>query len=99
MSTVKRWMLGFYEIDRAWGGSEEGGWWFDCGQLVRPLKMVIGTEEQAWAQARRANDLLDVLQRRKRDVGSVIYSGGRHRVCVYENSLPAAYPEQRPHYE
>lgn len=26
--------LAVYEIDRAYGGSEEGGWWYDCGRLV-----------------------------------------------------------------
>ena len=26
--------LAVYEIDRAYGGPEEGGWWFDTGRLV-----------------------------------------------------------------
>lgn len=26
--------LAVYEVDRAYGGPEEGGWWFDCGRLV-----------------------------------------------------------------
>src|SRR4051794_29723324 len=23
-----------YEVDRAYGGAEEGGWWFDTGQAI-----------------------------------------------------------------
>lgn len=26
--------LAVYEVDQAYGGSEEGGWWYDCGRLV-----------------------------------------------------------------
>ena len=26
--------LAVYEVDRAYGGSEEGGWWYDTGRLV-----------------------------------------------------------------
>lgn len=94
----KRFILAFYEIDRAYGGPEEGGWWYDCGDLVRPLMVVTG-EQRAYELARRANKLLDRLQRRKRGVGSVAYTGGRHVVSVYENTAPARYPEHRPYYE
>ncbi|CAG0982501.1 hypothetical protein RHIZO_01814 [Rhizobiaceae bacterium] len=33
-------VLAFYEIDRAYGGPEEGGWWYDTGRLVRILAHV-----------------------------------------------------------
>ena len=29
-----RYIIALYEIDRAYGGGEEGGWWFDTGELV-----------------------------------------------------------------
>lgn len=61
-------VLAIYEIDRAYGGPEEGGWWYDCGQLVR----IIGTARtstRAYQLAARANRLLDRLQRHTRPVG------------------------------
>ena len=32
-----RYVVAFYEIDRRYGGPEEGGWWYDCGALLRAL--------------------------------------------------------------
>ncbi len=90
--------VAFYEIDRAYGGPEEGGWWFDTGQFVRVSK-AFKSEDAAYRYCRRANDLLHILQRDKRDVGSVIYDGGRYAAEVFEGHVPAFYPETRPHYE
>lgn len=91
-------VVAFYEIDRAWGGPEEGGWWFDCGQLVRTFR-VAKSEDEALGLARRANDLLHVLQRNCCSVGSVLYDGGRYEARVYSNTAPAFFPETVPHYE
>lgn len=93
-----RYVLAFYELDRRYGGPEEGGWWYDCGRLVR-LFRITASEEHAYALARRANDLLHRLQRDKRDVGSVLYAGGRYACEIWENTAPAFYPERAPHYE
>ena len=91
-------VLAFYEIDRAYGGPEEGGWWYDTGQLVR-IWRTCKTEDKAFAVARRANRLLEHLQRHRLDLGSVIYNGGRHLVAVHENFAPRFYPQIRPRYE
>ncbi len=95
---AKRFILAFYEIDRRFGGQEEGGWYYDCGELVR-LSRIFTTEESAYRAANRANRLLAHIQRGKRGVGSVLYRGGRHAAEVYENIAPQRYPESRPHYE
>jgi hypothetical protein len=90
--------VAFYEIDRAYGGPEEGGWWFYTGTFVR-IARTFKTEAAAYAYARRANALLYVLQRGKRDVSSVLYSGGRYAAEVYDDLPPAHYPASRPYYE
>jgi len=91
-------ILAFYEIDLGYGGPEEGGWWFNTGSLARPLRLCRN-EEQAYKLARRANRLLDFLQRKKIQVSSAAYRGGIHEVLVFENELPKGYPERRPRYE
>lgn len=91
-------VVAFYEIDRAYGGSEEGGWWYDCGTLER-LHAVCKTQDAANAIARRANRLLRHLQRNSRGVSSVAYTGGHYCAEVYEDTAPASYPETRPYYE
>jgi len=90
--------VAFYEIDREYGGGEEGGWWYDTGTLKRLFK-VCKSESAAYAAADRANRLLDHLQRRGRSVSSILYAGGRFHAQVYEGSPPDHYPESRPYYE
>lgn len=53
-------ILAFYEIDRAWGGPEEGGWWYDTGTFVRVIALHYH-DEAAVAAMRRANRLLERL--------------------------------------
>ena len=95
---MTKYILGFYEVDRAYGGPEEGGWWYDTAKLVRPLSVITGAD-RAFDLAHRANRLLDRLQRHKRDTGSMAYDGGRHRVIVHPDRLPDYFPEETPHYE
>jgi hypothetical protein len=90
--------VAFYEIDRAYGGSEEGGWWFNTGRLER-IARTFKNEDAAYKFCRRANSLLHTIQRGSREVGSVIYGGGRFTAEVYDTPPPAFYPETRPHYE
>ena len=63
--------IAFYEIDRAYGGSEEGGWWFDTGRLER-IARTFKNEAAAYKWCNRANHILDVIQRDCRNVESVI---------------------------
>lgn len=93
-----RFVVAFYEIDRACGGVEEGGWWYDTGRLVR-LHRVCATEARAGAAAARANRLLAKLQRGRRPVSSVAYTGGCHAALVFEGNPPPGFPEKRPHYK
>jgi hypothetical protein len=91
-------LVAFYEIDRQYGGPEEGGWWYDSGELVR-LHSLEGNKEEAYRKSRRLNGLLRLVQRGRKSVGSVIYDGGRFAAVVYKNKAPDHYPEERPHYE
>lgn len=92
-----RYVVAFYEIDRAYGGPEEGGWWYDTGVLERPIALTQ-TSDAAVAIAARANRLLDRLQRNKRPVSSIAYDGGRHRALVFSKLAPPQSPEERPIY-
>ncbi len=91
-------VVAFYEIDRAYGGPEEGGWWYDTGELQRTIAEHRDAE-RAYAYALRANRLLDRLQRHSRSPSSMAYSGGRHAAWVFEDTAPTHYPLTRPRYE
>lgn len=93
-----RFVIAFYELDRHFGGPEEGGWWYDAGTLARVFR-VCTSETIANAHAARANSLLARVQRHRRHVGSVLYDGGRFSACVFERTAPEAFPAVRPRYE
>ena len=91
-------IVAFYEIDREFGGAEEGGWYYDSGRFVRAIGFYL-TDDAAMTAVRRANRLLDRLQRHRRTVESVLYNGGRYRAFSFTGLPPERFPEARPHYE
>jgi len=95
---MQKFVVAFYAVDRACGGPEEGGWWYDTGELVR-LHALFRSENAAIRAAARANRLLDLVQCGHARVDSVLYAGGRYRACVFERHAPAQFPEQRPRFE
>ena len=95
---MQKFVVAFYAIDRAWGGPEEGGWWYDCGEFVR-LHALFRGEDRAAKAAMRANRLLDIIQRGQRRIDSVLYAGGRFRACVFEGQAPPRFPLTRPRYD
>lgn len=83
-----------YEVDRAYGGPEEGGWYYDTGRLI--------TSRQVPAEsAYTTRD--ELVQKYPKGEGrkaswSVLYCGGDYRVYV-EDHPGADFPEHTPHYE
>lgn len=89
--------VAIYELDRSYGGPEEGGWWFTTGEIrktirCRPRSLPNARRQAAAWVARRGAP--------RRPLGSVIYSGGEYRVCAVVGRRPAAsFPSRRPRYE
>jgi hypothetical protein len=94
-------LVSVFLVDRAWGGPEEGGWWYDCGELVRTVK-TFPSRERAYAYNRRLNHRLRsrVLgpNEGRRELSSVL-SDGEYQSRVHVGTVPAYFPETRPHYE
>jgi hypothetical protein len=90
-------ILAFYEIDRTYGGPEEGGWYFDSGTFVRAIRVHL-TDADAVRAMRRANRLLERLQRRLPKVDSCLYAGGRYRAFSFTGLPPERFPAERPRY-
>ena len=98
-----------YMVDRAYGGPEEGGWWYDCGELITDadllkengiaLPTAYSEESLAERAVGYANHLLNnTLNVGRREISSVI-STGRYMAMVFENELPHHFPTVRPRYE
>jgi hypothetical protein len=98
MANKTVYIVAVYLCDRAYGGPEEGGWWYDTGELVRIIR-TFKNEERAAAHATRMNSLLNVtINKGRRDISSVL-SDGKYYAEVHENLAPQHYPAVRPHYE
>lgn len=90
------WHVSVYEIDRAYGGPEEGGWWYDCGECILTVPVRELTDEEI-------DGLIATLKKAypnesRYGVGSVIYDGGEYRIGA-ERDRGADYPAERPRYE
>ena len=99
------WTVSINIVDRAYGGPEEGGWWYDCGEPALAPRLarwtrVFTNEDEAYAYGRRLNETVVPTYNRKekrRGRYSVI-SDGEYGAIVHDG-YPAAWPETRPHYE
>ncbi|MAG73876.1 hypothetical protein CL620_06170 [archaeon] len=83
-----------YELDRVYGGPEEGGWWYTSGEAMDSAKCF--TE---WG----ANIKRGMLRKKWKDTSdvsmySVMYSGGVYDICI-EDEEAHDFPKERPVYE
>ena len=90
------WFVNVYEVSRVYGGPEEGGWYYDAGQLLATY-VVPGTCEDAHALRER---LRDNEWASTGKASSVVYSGGEFELEITLGApAPDFFPEGTPHYE
>lgn len=85
------WSVAVYEVDRAYGGPEEGGWCYDCGILESREKIRVFVD---YDEARAYADALwaEVPEEDKRGESRVA-------VCGWTDRLPEHHwPQTRPRY-
>lgn len=89
--------------NRAYGGPEEGGWWYDCGEPQfssdLPLPVFVNGKQMAYlARDEMENKIAELgLNEGRRDINSVLCEGVYHAIIC--EGPPKAYPETIPHYE
>ena len=81
-----------YEVDRIYGGPEEGGWWYDAGEVMLSERFYDRDAAEA-----RVKELAEEYPNTGQ-VRSIIYSGGDYRIYI-EDEPGQNYPDHRPHYE
>lgn len=93
--------VAIYLIDRAYGGPEEGGWWYTYG--VPDEGLVYHTKyfedyKKANKYSKMLYDLIvKPLNEGRHDIGSVL-SEGMFDTMVLKGD-PRPFPDQIPHYE
>ncbi len=88
-----------YQIGRAYGGKEEGGWWYDYGLPVDLYceEKPYPTKEEAKAKAEQIYEQLAVLNEEHADINSV-EGDGLFQVFVEEEPAKA-WPAVIPSWE
>ena len=82
-----------YEVDRVYGGPEEGGWWFNTYSPVASRRVYGERQARQWMIK-----LESQLVEPEISLYSVMYAGGKQ--VVFIESHPATHqPKERPHYE
>ncbi len=96
-----RWTVCIYEVDRHYGGPEEGGWWYNTYSLAT-LVSVEKTEADALAKVQRMNHLIHIIRERsknyRKDLYSMAYSGGYY-TADYHRGLPPTFVSDRKPWE
>jgi hypothetical protein len=83
---ARYWTVAAYETSRAYGGPEEGGWYYTCGSLV------AGTIRQfREGEDEESNSYINKLNNE--------FGGGEYITrIVYEKNAPDHFPKDRPRY-
>lgn len=105
--------VAIFIVNLAYGGPEEGGWWYKRGHPVEEIPEGINPHDLVTVFAGESNldapdeahKWAEALQlqldagpnKGRREISSVL-STGRYCAVVCEG-WPRAYPETRPHYE
>jgi len=98
---IRFYCVSIYKIDRQYGGPEEGGWWYNCGEPV----LWFGMHTRCFTTLDDARDYQEVLRTTlipelnegRRPISSVL-SEGIFSAEIDENEYPVAYPKERPYY-
>lgn len=99
----KFYTVAVYMEDRAYGGPEEGGWYYDCAELCmepEAAQYLRGFKDEGEAYT-YAIDLHNILSKwnEGRPSTSSVLSEGRYAAIVSEGMPKPHYPETTPRYE
>uniref|UniRef100_UPI0035CC9C69 hypothetical protein n=1 Tax=uncultured Sphingomonas sp. TaxID=158754 RepID=UPI0035CC9C69 len=100
--------IAVYLVQLAYGGPEEGGWYYQTGELCTDPELASfgttftdGHETRAKAMADEVQVHLDRdwnTDDHAREISSVL-SAGRFEACVHDGCPPATFPAERPRYD
>lgn len=92
-SNARAWFVAVYMVGTNYGGPEEGGWWYEVGDIVSC---------EVWPSQEQANARAEVLQEVYPNTGkrSSFGQDKEDHDVVVTDTLPApSFPAVTPHYE
>jgi hypothetical protein len=103
----REWVVALYETNRAYGGPEEGGWWYDVGKILdRARARRFGPDQEQEARAYLAELSAHAAQvnreEGRREPGSVLCDGWLAARMIRRwpwQSIPRGWPRRKPVYQ
>jgi hypothetical protein len=96
LDVTPRLFVNFYIHDRAYGGAEEGGWYYDVYSPQYDISKRYDTQEEAMKAFEQAKDEVKEHNLGRYDIGSVLSDG---EYVVYLEGYPGqGSPTRRPYY-
>jgi len=95
-------VVGIYMVDRAFGGHEEGGWYYDTGVLFKDFEPIIcrGNEEARAAHAKCEAYIAEhKMNDGRHDPNSVLCEGWYASWAFSGDAAPDHFPAVKPRYE
>lgn len=83
-----------YLEDRAYGGPEEGGWWYDCASIEESI--MCFSEEKARVKYEEKLKEIAEWNEGRRPISSVLSEG--MYIVKLEQHEGESYPKNRPYY-
>lgn len=100
---MDKWYVHKHQVRQAYGGPEEGGWWYEQGTVVEDWKSPeFTTQEEAEEACRKLNEEENVRRESEEEYSmtSVLsYNSTFYAYDVSKHYLAFNYPQERPHYE
>jgi len=100
---MARFWIHKHEVAQCYGGSEEGGWWFDAGEPCGDWQpLPFETEDEASAECRRLNEAEHErakVEERYEYTSVLSHHSTHYAYSIEDSSIMRPYPAHRPHYE
>ena len=84
-----------YTVTQGYGGPEEGGWWFDVGEVLASVPVDSQAEAEV-VKARLLERFADQATDRPRSSAA---GDGIDLEVYFQEQVGRDYPDVRPHYE
>lgn len=97
------WYIHKHSVAQAYGGPEEGGWWYDTGVPVEDWTVPSYDDEDIAYMFCRALNYQEYERRENEEeyeyTSVLSYRSEHYSYTVEDFPIPRPFPEYRPHYE
>jgi hypothetical protein len=90
---AQQWFVGVYSVGRSYGGPEEGGWWYDTGELVQQTAVNSYDEAEEVRQRLYDGEFPDTGK------SSSVLGGDDFRIAIGIEPHAKSFPDTKPRYE